>query len=311
MTSVQGPIRSSMWCGSIAPIATPPITRSRSGPGLMTRPRTPSSTIPSVGLDSIGRYGRTPRSGMPWMARPRSSVRASPGWWSRCTLFTMAPATRTPCAAKCEALSTISSIGRPTPPSRHDHRRRPEHRGDGGVGHPDNRAHARVPGALDQEDVVLGELAVGIADQRAQVLHDLARDVGLGEAARDVDGAHRARRLGQAEDHPHQQGILVEERPVHEAIVVGGVRADRDRALSDGLHEPRVVATPPEAVDEPQGGRGLAAVLAGGGEVEVPHRRGWWEGRTRQPREAVLRSMSWTASRRRTRDSSSTLSGSR
>ena len=29
----------------------------------------------------------------------------------------MAPATGTPCASKCEALSTISSIGRPTPPS--------------------------------------------------------------------------------------------------------------------------------------------------------------------------------------------------
>ena len=29
----------------------------------------------------------------------------------------MAPATGTPCASKCDALSTISSIGRPTPPS--------------------------------------------------------------------------------------------------------------------------------------------------------------------------------------------------
>ncbi len=54
---------------------------------------------------------------MPWRASPRSRVNSIPGWASRSTLFTMAPATRTPWLAKCEAFRTISSIGRPTPPS--------------------------------------------------------------------------------------------------------------------------------------------------------------------------------------------------
>ncbi len=40
-----------------------------------------------------------------------------PGWAARSTLLTIAPATGTPFAAKCDALRTISSIGRPTPPS--------------------------------------------------------------------------------------------------------------------------------------------------------------------------------------------------
>ena len=54
---------------------------------------------------------------MPWRASPRSSVRARPGLASRSTLLTIAPATLTPWRSNSAALSTISSIGRPTPPS--------------------------------------------------------------------------------------------------------------------------------------------------------------------------------------------------
>ena len=54
---------------------------------------------------------------MPWRARPRSSVRARSGFASRSTLLTIAPATCTPWRSNSDALSTISSIGRPTPPS--------------------------------------------------------------------------------------------------------------------------------------------------------------------------------------------------
>ena len=73
--------------------------------------------MPSVGFDRIGRYGSTPSSGIPWRARPRRSVSSMPGCSSTRTLFTIAPATGTPYEEKCDALSTISSIGRPTPPS--------------------------------------------------------------------------------------------------------------------------------------------------------------------------------------------------
>ena len=55
ITRVSGWIRSSMWAGSIAPIATPPITRSRSGPGWIVSPWTPSRIMARVGFDRIGR----------------------------------------------------------------------------------------------------------------------------------------------------------------------------------------------------------------------------------------------------------------
>ena len=117
MTSARGPMRWSMCCGSIAPMEIPPITWSMSGPALSVSPWTPSRTMDRVGLDRMGRYGRTPSSGMPCRARPRSRVRARSGLARRSTLLTMAPATRTPSRSKRAALSTISSMGRPTPPS--------------------------------------------------------------------------------------------------------------------------------------------------------------------------------------------------
>ena len=55
MTRLRGPIRWSMCSGSIAPIAIPPMTESRSGPGWIVSPWTPSRTIARVGFDRIGR----------------------------------------------------------------------------------------------------------------------------------------------------------------------------------------------------------------------------------------------------------------
>ena len=81
-----------------------------------------------------------------------------------------------------------------------DHRRRAEHRGHDRVREADDRADAGVPGPLDQQDVVVGEGAVRCEDPRAEVLDDIARDVRLREAARDVDRAHLGVRLGQVED---------------------------------------------------------------------------------------------------------------
>ena len=72
------------------------------------------------------------------------------------------------------------------------------------------------------------ERGVGGPDPRRQVLDDLALDVGLGEAARDVDRAHLAERLGQAEDLLHQDRVLVGRDAVLD-----------DRALADRLEEAR------------------------------------------------------------------------
>ena len=72
---------------------------------------------------------------------------------------------------------------------------------------------------------------VRVADALAEVLHDLARDVRLGEPARDVDGTHHGIWLGEAEHVAHEDRVLVRR---HAAI--------DDRPLSDGLHEPGVEA---------------------------------------------------------------------
>ena len=97
----------------------------------------------------------------------------------------------------------------------------------------------------------------------------------------------------------HQDGVLV-----------GRLAVVDHRPLADRLDEPRRAAAPAEPVDEPQRGRGLAAVLPGRGEVQLAHRRSSGQ-RAAGVGGVVLRSMSWTASRRRVSDSSSTLSGSR
>ena len=59
---------------------------------------------------------------------------------------------------------------------------------------PRSRAHHRsdagVSRALDEQHLVTVERLVGGPDSRPEVLHYIARDVGLREAARDVDRAH-------------------------------------------------------------------------------------------------------------------------
>ncbi len=303
MTSARGPMRWSMCRGSMAPMLTPPMTWSRSGPGQTSSPWTPSRTMDRVGLDRIGRYGRTPSRRMPWRARPRSRVRASSGFAARSTLLTMAPATRTPACSKRALLSTISSIGRPTPPSDTMTAGCPEHGRHGRVGEVDDGPDAGVPGALDEQDVALGrERGVGLADARRQVVDDLAIDERLGEAARDVDRAHPAERLGQAEDGLHEHRVLVGRDAVLD-----------DRALADGLAEAGRQAASLEAVHDPQADRRLAPVLAGRGEVQVAHQAAGARRRrrARQPCAPVLRSTSEIASRSRATDSASTASGSR
>ena len=179
---------------------------------------------------------------MPWRARPRSRVRASPGLASRSTLLTIAPATVTPWRSNSDALSTISSIGRPTPPSDTMTAGAPEHRGDGRVRQPDDRADPGVAGPLDEQDVAVGEGGVRGPDPGRQVLDDLALDVRLGEAARDVDRAHLLQRLGQAEDLLHEDGVLVGRDTVLD-----------DRPLADGLQERRRQAAPLEPVEDARG----------------------------------------------------------
>ena len=88
--------------------------RARDGPSRRGRPRGSSPGSGSTGsADTAARRAAGSRGGR---ARARVSGRC-PGWASSSTLLTIAPATRRRGPAKSDALRTISSIGRPTPPS--------------------------------------------------------------------------------------------------------------------------------------------------------------------------------------------------
>ena len=144
-----------------------------------------------------------------------------------------------------------------------DDRRRPEHRRDRGVRKADHRPDAGMAGALDEEHVVGLVGRPGLHHPSAEVLYDLAGDVRLGEAARDVDRAHHVVGLGQAERLVHEDRVLVCRLAVID-----------HRPLADRLHESGVEPAFEEPVEQTQGSRGLAPVLARGGEVELAHRTG-------------------------------------
>ena len=117
---------------------------------------------------------------------------------------------------------------------------------------------------------------MGRPDARAEVLDDVAVDVGLGEPARDVDRAHHRHRVGQPEDLAHEDRVLVGRHAVLD-----------DRPLADRLHEPGVEPAAEEPVEQPEAGGGLAAVLARRREIDLAHRAPVRRG-------SCLRSMSWT-----------------
>jgi hypothetical protein len=144
-----------------------------------------------------------------------------------------------------------------------DDRRRPEHPRHDRIRQADHRADAGMARPLDEEDVVVGsERIAGGNDAGAEVLDDLARDVLLREAAGDVNGAHRAVVGGERKDLVHEDRVLVRRLAVVD-----------DGSLTDRLHEGGPQARSEEAVEEAQGGRGLAPVLAGGGQIELAHGR--------------------------------------
>ena len=112
--------------------------------------------------------------------------------------MTIAPATCTPCRAKSDALSTISSIGRPTPPSETMTAGAPSIAATAAFDSPMTAPTPAWPVPSMSRMSWSREGRVGGADPGRQVLDDLALDVRLGEAARDVDRAHLTERLGAA-----------------------------------------------------------------------------------------------------------------
>ena len=71
----------------------------------------------SEGFASRSEYGMQPSSSTSCCASPRASTSGRSGCDSTSTLLTTAPRTRAPWAANSAAFRTISSIGRPMPPS--------------------------------------------------------------------------------------------------------------------------------------------------------------------------------------------------
>jgi hypothetical protein len=144
----------------------------------------------------------------------------------------------------------------------HDHRGRAQQARHDRVREPDHRADPGVARPLDEHELLrVGEDRVRAPDPGPEVLDDLAGDVCLREAARNVDRAHDVVRVGEAEDRLHEHGVLVRRDPA----LVG------DGALADGLREAGPEALLDEGVDKAERGRRLPAILARGGEVQVAH----------------------------------------
>ena len=127
----------------------------RRSPG-RARPRGSSPASGSTG--SAGTAARR-AAGSRGARGPRRSVSSIPGCSSTRTLFTIAPATGTPCACEVRRVEDDLVDRPPDAALGHDHRRRAEHRRDHRVRQPDHRPDARVPGALDEQHVVARELA--------------------------------------------------------------------------------------------------------------------------------------------------------
>ena len=94
--------------------------------------------------------------------------------------------------------------------------------------------------SIEQQIVLPGESLRALADAAGEVGRDLAADVGLGEAARNVDRAHDRQRVGQAERGAHQDRVLV-----------GGLVVDDGVALADGLDEADVQLAVGSAASSP------------------------------------------------------------
>ena len=204
----------------------------------------------------------TPSRGIPWRARPRSSTALEAGLGDQVHL--VHDRTRHRHAVLLEERGVEHDLvdGPADAPLADDHGGRAQEARHDRVRQPDDRADARVAGPLDEHQLLRpGQDRVGPADPRAQVLHHVTGDVRLREAARDVDGAHDVVWVRQTEDRLHEHGVLVGGDPG----LVG------DRALADGLRKACPEAGLEERVDETQRGRGLAAVLARRGEVQVAH----------------------------------------
>ena len=153
-------------------------------------------------------------------------------------------------------------VDRPTDTAlRDDDRGRPEHGGHRRVRQADHRPHPSVARPLDEQKLtVRPDRVSGRLDPGAQVVHDLALDVRLGEAPRNVHRTHHRHRVGQSEHGPHEHGVLVRRDTILD-----------DGALADRLHEAGIEPAPSEQVEQAQAGRCLAPVLAGRGEVDLAH----------------------------------------
>ena len=157
----------------------------------------------------------------------------------------------------------------------HDDHRRAEERSNVGVAQANHRTDARMPRPLKQQQLVLlGKLNLGRDDLRAEILDHLPLDHLAREAARNLYGREEGNRIFQVKYAAHQRGIFV-----------GWGVVDGDPALTNRLHEPRVEPLCAEGGEESERGGGLAAVLARGGEEELPCARG--AGHQTTPRRAA------------------------
>jgi hypothetical protein len=161
----------------------------------------------------------------------------------------------------------------------------------------DHRSHARVPGTLDDDDVlaVCHALESG-ADLLSQVIADAAHHVVGREVARQGDRAHVVQGVRKIEDRLHQDGVLI-----------GPCTVDDQVALANRLHEAEGVALVADRGQHAEAHRRLAPVLACRRQEDAP-RPGRGIGHVRAFDRRSIRS---TPSRRRFTSSASIISGPR
>ena len=94
------------------------------GPGRSPGRARPRGSSPASGSTGSAGTAARPSSGIPWRARPRRSVSSIPGCSSTRTLFTIAPATGTPCAREVRRVEHDLVDRPPDAALGHDHRRR-------------------------------------------------------------------------------------------------------------------------------------------------------------------------------------------
>ncbi len=167
----------------------------------------------------------------------------------------------TPRRAKRARLSTISSIGRPTPASLTITAEAPSRAATSALERPMTEPTPACPvPSMSSACAVAGRPSVRLADaeargpRRPRPMNDLVKPRGMWTGLITSSGSP------DAEDRAHQDGVFVGRRAVHDGV-----------ALADRLHEPGREPSIEHRREQSEGEGRLATVHAGGCQIDLSH----------------------------------------